>query len=226
MEGYLLLNRRTFHYLTGGVALLVLADLIDYVVGMPFRSVTRWISLNGEASIPAWYSSLLLSLAGLVSLQCFDYAKRKTPDGQKAFLFLAALLFFMSCDEVARLHESMGAMVVRLFATYSGVPVMPHWVWIGGPVLVVVFLGFIWLVSRPLSLVAGSTKFLVLGFSLIFLGGVILEFVQLVFPIFRNVPWTKRAEILVEESFEMIGTISIAHALIIWRDKTRQSLRC
>ena len=223
MEDFSLINKRTLHYLTGGILLLVLADIINYIVGMPFRTITRFISLNAESCIPAWYSSLLLAMAGLLSLQCFNYGKRKGVGRHWAFLLLAGLLFFMSCDEIAQFHERTGRVIAVLIARYSGMPLVKRWVWVGGPIIVGVFLGIIGLLRRPLCLVRRSGLLLVIGFSLIFLGGVILEAnAYFILPIYYDLEWARKTTFVLEESFEMIGTIFVAHSLVMWRDKTRQ----
>jgi len=52
---------------------------------------------------------------------------------------------------------------------------------------------------------------------LIILGGVILES-TINFLNHEELQWLWNIEIIVEESLEMIGTLFIAYALIVWRD--------
>lgn len=83
--------------------------------------------------------------------------------------------------------------------------------------VVVLFLACILAAKKVLSRVPGSLRFFVLGFALIVLGGVLLE---------NTINWLNHetlqrlwnVETVVEESLEFFGTISICHALMIWRD--------
>lgn len=218
MQKNTLLNKRELQYLIAGIFFLVAANIADLILGKPFWGITRFIYLGSDDNVSAWYSSILLAVAGLVAYECSMHAKRKNIKGGLSFLLFAGLLFFMSADEVARFHEIIGGYAAKYFdissqdfAKHSG------WVWVGGPLIIAVFTGFIFLLKEVFSLVSGSMLFLVIGFSLIILGGVIVES-TINFLNHEELQWVWDIEVVVEESLEMTGTIFILYALILWRD--------
>lgn len=218
MQYNTLLNKREFQYLFAGIFFLVAANIADLILGKPFWGITRFIYLGSDDNVSAWYSSILLAVAGLVAYECSMHAKRKNIKGSLSFLLFAGLLFFMSADEVARFHEIIGGYAAKYldissqdFAKHSG------WVWVGGPLIIAVFTGFTFLLKEVFSLVSGSMLFLVIGFSLIILGGVIVES-TINFLNHEELQWVWDIEVVVEESLEMTGTIFILYALILWRD--------
>lgn len=70
-------------------------------------TINRAVNLNGENTIPVWFtSSQLLALAVTTYL-----AFRR--DHSKSWLLLAAGFLFLSVDETAMLHESFGAAIYK-----------------------------------------------------------------------------------------------------------------
>ena len=218
MQESTLLNKRELQYLFAGITFLVVANIVDLVFGQPFWGITRFIFLGFDDNIAAWYSSMLLLVAGLIAYECWVYARINNIQGGLSFLIFAGLLFFMSGDEVARIHEIVGGYVAQYF-DISSKDFAQHasWVWVGGPFIVAVFASFMFLLKRVFSLVSGSMFYLALGFSLIILGGVILES-TISFLNHEELQWIWDIEIVIEESLEMTGTLFIAYALIVWRD--------
>lgn len=73
--------------------------------------------LDGEGSLGAWFSSLQLLGASLLSLIILSVRRQKADDyhGRYRVWFWAALLFFvMSVDEAASLHEGFKEMMTHL----------------------------------------------------------------------------------------------------------------
>ncbi|HAJ92664.1 MAG TPA: hypothetical protein DCO71_08655 [Gammaproteobacteria bacterium] len=218
MQENTLLAKRELQYLFVGVIFLVVANIIDLVSGTPFWGITRFIYLGSDENVSAWYSSILLAVAGLIAYECWLYANKKNIQGSLSFLLFAGLLVFMSADEVARIHEIIGRYTADFFGISSrDFATRASWVWIGGPFVIAVFIGFMLLLRKMFSLVPGSMFYLLTGFSLIILGGVILES-TINFLNHEELQWLWNIEIIVEESLEMIGTLFIAYALIVWRD--------
>lgn len=209
------IDKLVLQYLLGGVIVLVLANALNHMVGMPFWTITSFIHLGSDTNIPAWYSSLLLAVAAVVSLECYRDAGTRNLSGYWTFLVMAGLLLFMSCDEVAGFHEILGGKI----ATYYGIAgKSAGWVWLGGPIIIILFLCFFLFLKKPLSLVPGTTFYLGLGFGLIILGGVVLES-TINWLNHDELQWLWDLEVLVEESFEMMGTLSIIYSFIRWRDE-------
>ena len=221
MKDEYLINERTLWYLVGGIVFLAVANVIDLLAGQPFWGITRFIYLGFDNNVPAWYSSILLAVAGLLCYECSVQAKKlnlPAVSGGLPFLLFAALLVFMSCDEVASFHEHIGGYVAK-FAGISSMDFAKHasWVWIGGPFIIVVFAGFLFFLKRALSLVSNSMLYLTLGISLIILGGIVLES-TINFLNHEELQWVWESELVLEESLEMIGTVVIAYSLLLWRD--------
>jgi len=214
----LLINKKELQYLFSGIIFLVVANIADLIFGKPFWGITRFIHLGSDNNFSAWYSSMILAVAGLIAYECWVYAKKKEIQGSLSLLLFASLLLFMSSDEVARFHEILGKYVAQYYGI-SSKDFAKHasWVWIGGPFIVVVFISFLFLLKKVLALVSSSIFYLAIGLSLIILGGVILES-TINFLNHEELQWVWDIEIILEESLEMIGTIVIAYGLIVWRD--------
>jgi hypothetical protein len=71
--------------------------------------------LDQEANLPTWYTSFKLTLAGVVALLIYDNEKRYDNEKKSSsiksqtwfWLFIALLMFFMSADETAQIHETL-----------------------------------------------------------------------------------------------------------------------
>jgi hypothetical protein len=68
------------------------------------NSFIRLTWVDGEANIPAWFSSTLLLLCSAL-LAVIGSAQRHRPGRVFPWLFLAVVFAFLSLDEVAQLHE-------------------------------------------------------------------------------------------------------------------------
>ncbi len=96
-------------------AALVGLYLLDRALGRPYWIVTRLLDLNGEANIPAWYSSGQLLVLGLL-LGLFAATTASHNDKRSRGVFaLPALCLFLSLDEVAQIHEWVGTKSDFLF---------------------------------------------------------------------------------------------------------------
>ncbi len=218
MQNNSLLNKQELLYLLAGIIFLAIANSIDLLFGKPFWGITRFIFLGYDDNLAAWYSSMLLTIAGLIAYECWNYARKNRIPGGLSLLLFAALLFFMSADEVARLHEILGKYAAQ-FLGISSKEFAKHspWVWVGGPLVIAIFIFFMFLLKKLFLLVANSMTYLVIGLSLIILGGIFLES-TINFLNHEDLQWLWEIEIIIEESLEMIGTLFIAYALIVWRD--------
>ena len=204
------------HLLGVGVGLLSLANIINYSLGAPFWTITRLIHLGSDSNIPAWYSSGLLAVAGVVALDCFHLAKARGIAGAWSFACVAAALCLMSCDEIARLHEILGGQAAQLIGIADhSVGQHAGWVWIGGPLIMGLFGTFIFLLRKPLSSVGGSGRLLTFGFGFILLGGVVLES-TINWLNHDELQWLWNIEIVVEETLEMLGSLLLAYAFTVW----------
>lgn len=219
------LTRKTLGWLSWGVALLAVANLINDLVGRPFWTVTRFIYLGDDQNVAAWYSSILLLGAAALAAKCFLISRAEKRIRPWSFALLAALLALMSCDEIARFHEIMGDFASRFYdpATQE---ISRHaaWVWIGGPIVIGAFGFFVFLLQAPLRVSPGAVQRIGAGFTLIVVGGVILE-ATINWMNHEELQWLWNAEVIAEETLEMAGTMLVAYGLAHWIKTVRDSRR-
>jgi len=131
------------------VRFLLLADvtmaalyLLDATLGSPYQTVTRLLDLDGEASIPNWYSSGQLLVLGLL-LGVFAVVRTdRRAIRSWPLLALPALCLALSLDEAAQIHEWLGKKSDVLFAAGGRrdllVPRSGLWMLLLGPPFLIV----------------------------------------------------------------------------------------
>jgi hypothetical protein len=97
-------------------ALLVAATALHILgpVSGPAASLLRRFSLTGENNPAAWWSGMLLAV---VSLHAFDghvLLRRREPGAATGWALIAAVLLFLSADEVSSIHERLGWLAPAL----------------------------------------------------------------------------------------------------------------
>jgi len=213
-----IIDKLLLKFLLGGILFFTFGNIFNQLLGSPFWPITRSIHLGFDDNIPAWYSSMLFLVAALVGFECSQVGKRFKLSGTWTFFIFSGLLALLSCDEIARLHETIGAFLGKSLGFLSpGVAKHTPWLLIGAPIVLGVFVGFFLLLKKSLAMVPGSLMVMGTGFALIIVGGVVLES-TINWLNHDELQWLWEAEIIVEESLEMIGTILIAYSLMIWRD--------
>jgi hypothetical protein len=87
---------------------LALLYLINWGLHQPFHKINLFLDLDGEANLPAWYSSMQLFLiAGLLAV--FAYIRFNRKDKTSWRLVLLPIVFVvLSLDEAAKIHEWLG----------------------------------------------------------------------------------------------------------------------
>ena len=222
MTNMFLIDKRTMQFLFWGVLGLAFLNFFNYVLGMPYWIITQFIYLGVDNNIPAWYSSMLFAVAAIVAWECFVVGKSKNLSYVWQFLIFAALMLILSCDEVSKFHETLGEFINKHFGLVNAdLAANTPWIWVGAPIAVGVFAVSFFMLKKILSQIPGSLTYLGLGFALIILGGVVLES-SINWLNHNELQWVWEMEIIVEESLEMIGTLSIAYAFVVWRNGQTQ----
>lgn len=152
---------------TGNVA-LVAVYVLDIVLDQPNWTVHVLFNLDGEGTIPAWYSSAQLLIAGWL----FAVAPSADPPLSipRAFLALVAIGFsFLSMDEIVGVHES----ITRSFRDVEALPRFSgnHGIWIPfylgvGGLFAVATAGYwlrLWRIERRGMVMFGTGIALLLG---------------------------------------------------------------
>lgn len=173
--------------------------------------------LNGEANVPAWYSTLLWLLAARAAWKLGDVEalEGKFLGGRAYWRILAGVAVFLSLDESAAWHEKIGLTLTYLrngspevFFSISGIKVFA-WTAYGAVIASVV--GFIFI---PLLFKLDKiTLFLLLLSGAMFIfGSLIMESIG---PIFwsQGLYFPQRMEELIEETSEMVGVIFLIATL-------------
>lgn len=150
-------------------AVIVLAGL-----SMPWWSppheVAIYLDVANEVSLPTWWNTSLLIVAGVLMLVVAGATSR--PRERTAWRLLGGLVVLMSLDEASMLHERL-ALVGLHWWPEAGLNYM--WLLLGAPLAVAVVV-FVALASRCLP---GRTRWAVLGaFGLYFAGALGAELAQ------------------------------------------------
>lgn len=188
-----------------GLVLIEIFLVVTYLAGELFGHPTQFFDLDGEANLPAWFSSIQLFLICQVL-----FLKTCQPDPVNAparwFLLLGSLGFmFLSADDAAQIHETMS----RVSKHIDWLPrfKLGHGIWI--------FLyTFVGLVITALSArefgkmwrrYQRATVLMTSGIALAIFGGVILEIISYQYLRTGATPVLYVAEVAFEEFFEMLG---------------------
>lgn len=174
--------------------------------------------LDGENTIPAWFSSSQLFLSACV-FGSAALIKEKNSAAPIYYLAWSLALFFLSADEIAGFHEK----ITLIFRDVEFMPRFPgnHGIWI--PLYTIVGSLFIFFIAAPSRRIykSGNNGILILflGVAIFVFGAVIIEIIS--YGEFRNLENLKKYRYLVtlEEGFELIGvsTILIGSAVTCYR---------
>ena len=181
-----------------------------------FNHQHRMFNLDAEQTISAWFTSILLFLIGFIFIINIF---KQPPPYQKSIIFLIFMgtsFIFLSMDEAVSFHE---------FITYSLVKVnwLPrfknnHGIWIpiyGGLMILMIcllrkYIQECWMRHRKEAFLFS------LGFSLILVGGVLLEIISYQYlraDAYKNV---YLIEVAFEEGFEMLGACIMLYATLLF----------
>ena len=170
----------------------------------------RHFNLNGEYSVPAWYSTMLLGLAAfLAALTTLFTIKEKQPFGFQ-WGFVALCLLAMSVDEAAGFHEVLIEPLRVVFNTSGAL----YFAWII-PAICMLLLASIVLFSFFLALPALYK--LLFGLSaLVFFGGAVgMEFTGgWLLTTYGEDSLFYKGGYLVEEALEMAGLTILVPSLL------------
>jgi hypothetical protein len=136
----------------------VVAYLFLFLYGNPIGSdQPGMFDMNGEANIPAWYSSTKLLAVGLCLYLFGRLTLQKDRLAGWLILAAAALFAYLSLDEAAELHEKFGNRLTLLATGGVGRTDTPFeitglWMVFFGPPLLIALVGGIVFLRRRLSI--------------------------------------------------------------------------
>ena len=174
----------------------------------------RMFNLDLENNIPTWFSSLLWAIAALLSYTSFESAFEQKE--KRAWGFLSLTFLFLSCDEVASLHENLGLMASKYLFASKWVDALGMRLWpiaLGPIVIFGLFWFTVWFKCCFRNSPHGGRQ-VALGTILFLAGAVGLETGMnfLMFHGFLKPFW--KVEAIFEEALEMVGAILIVSGLL------------
>ncbi|WP_299701756.1 multidrug transporter [uncultured Pontibacter sp.] len=206
------------------LALIVMVLLVANITGILLESVfqvdsratrliVRYFDFNGEGNIPAFFSSIILLIAGILLL--LIHARQTHWSGSyntKHWLILGVIFMFMAVDENVQLHEHVANYVRPMLGNdLSG---MLHWAWVvpyGILTLLVVayFLGFV------LRLPPKTRNLIIISGAIFVTGALGLEFVEgYLYKRYGLDHLYNRIMYCLEELMEMTGVTLFIYALL------------
>lgn len=191
--------------------LIIASNIINLTVGEWSWRFYRLMDTDGESNFPAWFSSFLLVLAAGLAYQCSLAAKDKQAE-REGWQFLVFGLLYMSCDEVAMLHENIGLLIKKYLFQAENLK------WFSGEIILVPFaVFFIAVIAVKLrNYLKGSRRairFLLAGALVYAFGAFVLDSV-INFITTDIDSWLFKIESLLEESLEMFGVILVIKGLL------------
>lgn len=207
-------------WLGAGAVAIVLAYVIHTALGEPSWQLYQLLYLDGEANLVSWFGSLLWAVAALTAYELAVRTSARHRRIGRTWRAVAALSLFLSCDEVAMLHERWSEMISR--RVWGGRLWLPeaHWVVLFGPFILLTLLWLGWRMHQALGDSVAARRRLLLGAGL-FVGGAIgvelwINAIPLTAP-----KWLFQAQLVIEESLEMAGALCIVAGLAAHQQKLR-----
>ena len=212
-------DKIAFEILTGTIVcelLLMAIYWFDVLSGGQFQLLHSLFDLDGEANIPAWFSSAQLMV---VALAFWTHALRQ-PRGlrpSKAFFgFAGCAALYGSMDEAGQIHEQVTAWMGRRYVDWLPSYAGKHFWWV--MIVVAVALGLIQLLAADLLTIWREHRrfalFVVVGLCIGLGGAMGIE--TLGYKLLhgeRTSLWYK-AEVTLEEFMEMLGVTLILFATL------------
>lgn len=211
-----------FHrfYMALGIAVAALIGVnVLLILGVRTGSayLNRQLDLAHEANIAAWFSSVLLVLAGVMALimAWLSWLKDASPAARRlpvlAWLAVGAMMVGLSADEVAQVHEWVGNRVPHHLGAEETVLGLNHtfrWLLILAPFIIGGAALLIWF---SIACLRGRDRILVIAGVACWIGTILAEYVEAVQ--WRN-GWARGLQVPIEEGFELIGTTLIFIAFV------------
>jgi hypothetical protein len=206
---------RVAQYLAVTISVLVAASVAGQVAKFFFGhdhvfGLVRLTYLNGEATIPSWYSSsALLLCAGTLALIAAMKQGRSDSDTW-CWFGLAALFAYLSLDEGAGIHELWGKGIKHHFAPDGFLRFA--WVIPGMAIVLAVgltFLPFVWKLPR------GSRRLFILAGAVFVASGLGVEMISAKhLSVAGTHNFTHSLLITAEEAGEMAGIVIFLYGLL------------
>lgn len=194
----------------------ILANLLQgfnsdhYLINEALQSYNRLFSLDKEANIPTWYSSLLLFSAS-ITLTFISLLASKTGELYvRHWAFLALIFLGLSMDETSIIHEMLIKPMKMAFHTTGYL----YYGWVIPGALFVMAIAFAY--GKFLFALASSTRIqIIIAGAIYVLGAFVFESISgKIAEIDGQSGFAYNAVITLEEACEMLGVIVFIFALL------------
>ena len=162
--------------------------------------------LDAEANLPAWYQTALL-LVSAVLLWVIGASRPATDGFRRHWKFLAWVFVYISADENASLHETMGFWISEHLGDSMGV-----YAWLIPGIAFVIFMGFVtWRFLRALP--PPIRRGMMIAAAVYVAGAAGVELIEAPMDsMVGTLPFS--AVVVVEETLEMAGLVIFIHTLL------------
>lgn len=194
------------------VGILIILNIINQLIGEASWQFNRLIHLGFESNFSTWFSSMLWAIAAYAAYRCGVLSKAKNLP-YKIWNWTALFLLFLSCDEVAMMHENFGTFVNKHSFNFN---LNTSWPILFAPIIIPIMLYIGISLYKCLSDSKEALRMILLGFALFIIGSMVLE-QSTILSFYQGSTFFKMTETILEESFEMFGAIFIIKGLFIHR---------
>ena len=202
------------------VGVLVIFHLINVVTHGASIYFERFFDLDREASIPTWFANLLLIISAILSFDCFRVSR--SSEEKVVWLSFTVLFLFLSCDEVAMFHENIAEFLRHHIFKWESLERFGGTTWplMVGPFVAIPF-GVLGIgLFSVLSQTPKARGYMGLGILIYFSGAIGAELLNLLLS-YEPLIWIKKIEIVLEESFEMLGLVVVIKGLLTYVQELR-----
>jgi len=193
---------------------LTLIYSMDIYLGMP-RPIHRLFNLDGEATIPAWFSSVQLLLIGILFLFSAHWPKRYLIVNPGFLLVVGIAFVFLSMDETAVFHEKITGILNRIkwVPRFKG----GHGIWILIYFLIAVMIAITGRHTIKSMLNAYPRQVLIMfsGLIVLLIGAVGMEIIMYFYLQGMERQLLYKVEVALEEFFEMAGASIVLYGVIL-----------
>lgn len=195
-------------------AFLIIAFFLGTMAEVP-QSIFNLFNLDGEANIPAWFSSMQLFLVGILFLFSSEWSQRHRIVSPKFLLLVGVGFIFLSLDEAAEFHEGItrGFQQIAWMPRFNG----KHGIWIFVYAFVALGMAVMGIptLKSMLKLYPRQVLIVAVGFTITLIGAVGMEIIGYLYLLDTEKVFLYNMEVALEELFEMVGASLMLYGVIL-----------
>jgi len=193
---------------------LILIFALDVLSQIPLP-IHKLFNLDGEATIPAWFSSIQLFLIGVLFLFSGNWPQKHRIVTPGWLLLIGMGFIFLSADEAAQIHEKVTSFLkhVEWMPRFKG----NHGIWIPVYFSIAVVLAVLGrhTINSALKAYPRQAIIILSGFAVLLIGAVGMEIISYWYLRGTEYSFLYKVEVALEEFFEMAGASIILYGTIL-----------